>query len=221
MGRARVIVLCAAVLASVGVITISTPANAECPYFPVPPATDAARSAREIIVGTVTENVGGQLFDFRLRIDHVLRGPAEVGDIRRVEFLYPKWPILTFDDGTSLAPCQAIPGSPGNVIALAYDAIARDGKTRYNAASWISGKPLDNYEVPGTTLAEMQELSGLPQTDAAERALTASMPTSGAESPFVLLVGLAAAVIVVLGLDRRLQRRPELLHDCRPDRGRR
>ena len=44
MGRARVIVLCAAVLASVGVITISTPANAECPYFPVPPATDAARS---------------------------------------------------------------------------------------------------------------------------------------------------------------------------------
>ena len=142
MRRTLVLALCASVLGSLGAITMSTPVNAECPYIPpYPPVTAAARSAREIIVGTVLENVGGQIYDLRLRIDDVLRGSSNVGEIRRVKFLYPNWPLTKLDDGTMLAPCEAITASPGNVIALAYDALSIDGRTRYNAVSWISGKP--------------------------------------------------------------------------------
>lgn len=157
----------ASLLACVGMLGVATAARAECPYFVVPPATDAARSAREVVVGRVIENVGGQLYDFRLQIDHVLRGPANIGDVRRFDSLYPGWPLLEVGDGTKIAPCEAIPGWKGNVIALSLDALASDGKTRYNAASWISGDLPINRDLPRTTLAEMVRLSGMPQTDVA------------------------------------------------------
>ena len=144
--RRTVPLLMAAVLACFASLGVSGTARAECPYFVIPPAPEAARSAREVIVGTVIENVGGHLYDFRLRIDRVLRGPARIGDIRRIEFLYPGWPFnrdgngnVILYEGKPLAPCEAIPGWKGNVIALSLDAVAPDGTTRYNAASWISG----------------------------------------------------------------------------------
>jgi hypothetical protein len=161
-------------------------ARAECPYFVIPPATDGAGSAREVIVGTVIENVEGQLHDFRLRIDHVLRGGARVGEVRRFSFLYPGWPpnrngdgttILT-DEGKPFMPCEPIPGAEGNVIALALGALAPDGKTRYNAASWISGRLPVNHDLPRTTLAEIKRLAAMPDT-----ATAAEIEQAAAQSP--------------------------------------
>jgi hypothetical protein len=173
-----------AVIAAVAVATFllasPSPVRAECPYVVIPPATKAAPSAREVIVGTVIENVHGQLFDFRLRVDHVLEGNARVGDVRRFNFLYPNWPPAREGDGTLVRtpsgkpfmPCEAIPGWEGNVMVLALEALAPDGRTRYNAASWISGRMPINRHRPKTTLAEITRLAALPATDA----IAAGMP---------------------------------------------
>ncbi len=202
MRRIGILVPCAVVLTGSAVLSVSTPARAECSLFPVPPATDAARSAREVVVGTVIENVGGQLYDFRLRIDHVLRGPAQVGDVRRLEFFGYGWPLALREDGTTVSPCQALPGWKGNVIALAVDAFAPDGKARYNAASWFAGAPLHRDDVPRTTLAEMRSSTELPTTDAGLTEPAALPPSSDSGPPVIALAGLAAAAVAVLSIRR-------------------
>jgi hypothetical protein len=206
MTRRATLVFAAAVLAAIGTFSTSSPAKAECPYIPpYPTVTEAARSAREIVVGTVIENVGGQFYDFRFRIDHVLRGPAHIGDIRRVKSLYPKWPLDTTADGRTIAPCDAIAATTGNVIALAYDALAPDGKTKYNAISWISGGPpfRDSFET--TTLAKLRALADLPQTDTApESVIGAPMAiTSRVDLLVMLLVGLVAGSVAIARPKRR------------------
>ena len=209
--RRTVPLLVAALLACFAALGVSGPARAECPYVVIPPAPEAARSSREVIVGTVVENVGDQLFDFRLRIDHVLRGPARVGDIRQFEFLYPGWPFdrdgngklnLT-DEGKPFAPCEPIPGWKGNVIALSLDALAPDGKTRYNAASWISGDLPINQDQPRTTLAEMARVSGMPQTDTSRS--PGPVGDRGAPPAAALALGAIAALLAVSALNRRLR----------------
>jgi hypothetical protein len=182
-----------------------TVVHAECPYLAMPSATDAARSAREVIVGTVVENIDGQLYDFRLRIDHVLRGDANVGDVRRFDFLYPGWPplqdergnVLLNVEGKPIMPCEAIPGAEGNVIVLALGALAPDGRTRYNGASWISDdRP--RADLPRTTLAEITRLATMPDT------ATPSMPAGAARTqqwgqfPVALASGLAGVLAVLL-----------------------
>jgi hypothetical protein len=180
------------VLPSLFLVTLvaASPAHAECPTFPIPPATEAVRSAREIVVGTVIENVGGRLYDFRLRIDRVLRGPGKVGEVRRLNSLLYGW------DPPPLYPCSALPGWEGNVIALAIGATAPDGTTRYNAASWISGDlEVSERDLPRTTLDEMLRLAELPATDAAP---TPTPGPSGAPLALVVLTGAVAAVVIVL-----------------------
>lgn len=200
MPRIASVIVSAAIAVTVGAFAVATPARAECSLFPVPPATDGARSAREIVVGTVVENVGGQLYDFRLRIDHVLRGPAAVGDIRRLNFFqYGSLPDAQQGD----SPCLALPGWEGDVIALAIDALAPDGKTRYNAASWLSGDPLHRDGVPRTTLAELRSLAALPSTDASESHPRVRSASEAAIPISALVAGLAAACIFVV---RRRQR---------------
>ena len=54
------------------VLATPTPVRAECPYFVIPPASDTARTAREVIVGTVVPNFNEHRFDFRVCVDHVL-----------------------------------------------------------------------------------------------------------------------------------------------------
>lgn len=170
-------------------------ARAECPYFVIPPATDGAGSAHEVIVGTVVENVGDQLYHFRLRIDHVLRGGAHVGEVRRFTDLYPGWPpdrnadgtINLTDQGKPFMPCQPIPGAKGNVIALALGALAPDGKTRYNAASWISGRLPINQDVPRTTLAEIKRLAAMPDTATTTDVLEPTAEPSGDRLPPLVL----------------------------------
>lgn len=199
--------LCAVALGAVATFSIASPAAAECPYIPpYPPVTEAARSAREIIVGTVLENVGGQIYDFRLRIDHVLRGSATIGEVRRVTSLYPKWPIDTTAVGGTIAPCEPITAAPGNVIALAYDALAPDGKTRYNAISWISGRPQFRDDFETTTLAEIQALADLPQTDSAAKPPIigrTELPSRAIDPVAVLGVGLLAGLVALRLLMRQ------------------
>jgi hypothetical protein len=199
--------LAAVALASSGAVSVSTPASAECPYIPPYPAvTEAAKSAREIIVGTVLENIGGQIYDFRLRVDHVLRGSSAPGEIRGIKFLYPKWPLDRATDGRLIAPCEAIAASPGNVIALAFDALAPDGKTRYNAVSWLSGTPEfrsepGQYEV--TTLSVLVALASLPATDAGP--VRSEAPPSRGMAALDVAV-LAIGISTALFLHRRLGR---------------
>jgi hypothetical protein len=194
--RAATVVL-ASLLAGLGTLGVASVAKAECPYYVIPPATDAARSAREVVVGRVIENVGGQLYDFRLEIDHVLRGPANVGDVRRFDSLYPGWPLLEVSDGTKIPPCEPIPGWEGNVIALSLGALAPDGMTRYNAASWISGDLPVNHDLPRTTLAEMVRLAGMPQTDVAP---APSAVDSGGPALLGALLMCAFAILAVAAL---------------------
>lgn len=210
MTRRLTVTLGSVVLAAIGTFSTSSPAKAECPYIPpYPTVTEAARSAREIIVGTVIENVGGQFYDFRFRIDHVLRGPAHIGDIRRVMSLYPKWPLDTTADGRTIAPCDAIAATTGNVIALAYDALAPDGKTKYNAISWISGGPpfRDSFET--TTLAKLRALADLPQTDSSTESVgVMENAPSQAVDQFVVVVvtGVGAGLAILLWLKSRQPR---------------
>ena len=195
--RRLTLFLTAALLASTTLASMPTSVLAECPFFVIPPATAAAPSAREIIVGTVVENVGGSYEDFRLRIDHVLRGPAKVGDVRRFDNVYPGWPVAgVTDTGEPFTPCAPIPGFRGNVIALSLGALAPDGTTRYNAASWLSGKLPYNRDLPRTTLAEMRSLISAPRTDTAEPSHQAPVPPTGIVLP--VTAGLLAAVYVLL-----------------------
>lgn len=205
--RRVVPLLVAGLLASLAAIGISTPVRAECPWFPIPPATDAATSAREIVVGTVIENVDDQLFDFRLRIDHVLRGTAMVGEVRRFDWLYPGWPFIESagvlvlnHKGEPVPPCEPIPGWKGNVIALSLAAVAPDGETRYNAASWISGNLPINRDLPRTTLPEMKRIAAMPPTDTAlgYEPIPESDPLPGTA---ILLMGVG--VLAAIGMDKR------------------
>lgn len=210
MTRRLALVFAAAVLAVIGTFTNSSPAKAECPYIPpYPTVTEAARSAREIIVGTVIENVGGQTGDFRLRIDHVLRGSSTVGGIRRIKFLFPNWPQDTFDDGQTIASCNMIAASTGDVIAMAFRALAPNGKTRYTAISWISGGPENGDEFETTTLAKLQSLADLPQTDSAAVSIGVlrSAPSGTIDPSVVLMIGLCAGFATVLWLKGRQRMR--------------
>ena len=193
-------ILAALVVAGAGVALAPGTARAECPWFAIPPATEAVRSAREVIVGTVVENLDGSAFTFRLRVDHVLRGSARIGETRLIDQLYPGWPFAGVDDqGRPWPPCEPIPGWKGNVIALALEALAPDGKTRYNAASWIEGRLPFNREVPRTTLGEMRQLAGLPSTDTAP----STVPRDQRFSPAPLIaIGLPFLVACCLVLRR-------------------
>jgi hypothetical protein len=206
MTRRLALVFAAAALAVIGTFSTSSPAKAECTYVPpYPPVTEAVRSAREIIVGTVIENVGGQGADFRLRIDRVLRGSSTVGDIRRITYLYPNWPQDTFANGQTIASCTVIAASTGSVIAMAFRALAPDGKTHYTAVSWISGSPAFEYDFETITLARLQALADLPQTDTAAESIgvTKEAPTSSADHLAMLVLGVAAALLITTWLKSR------------------
>lgn len=197
-------------LVVLGALATPTSVYAECTYNVIPPATEAARSAREIFIGRVIENIGGYEYDFRIRITHVLRGPAHVGDVRRFNNVYPGWPPSQYPlPGTRkhYPPCSPIPGPKGHVIAFALDALAPDGETRYNAASWISG--FNPWGHPETTLDEMRRLAALPQTDAFGVKSDPSSNRSQLPSAILALVFSSTFIAVMswLGRSRRRDRR--------------
>jgi hypothetical protein len=202
MGRRSVV----AGVAMWAVLLLGSPgaARAECPYFPIPPATGAAGSARELIVGTVVGNVDGQIDDFRLRVDMVLRGSGRPGEVHHFNLLYPGWPPETNPDGTAVLddqgrpfmPCAPIPAWKGDVIVLALGALAPDGKTRYNAASWLSGDVPNYPQLPRTTLAEIKRLAAVPDTATLAASAEPSPRPGPAGVPLLLLAGLGAGAAI-------------------------
>lgn len=196
MGRTRwlVPVLSAAMLAAAGSFAMVSPAKAECPEAPwFPPVTEAVRSAREVIIGKVIAS--DQDGRFRLRIDYVLRGSSRVGEVRAFTRFRPKWP-------GSL--CTFLNPSVDDTIAIAFDALTRDGRTRYNAASWIYGMPEWMIDVERTSLDELWYLGSLPRTDSLSvddsDGTTAPQP---ARALILLLVFMVSTLALARLLDRR------------------
>lgn len=174
------------------------PVAAECPYLPPWPAiTTAIPTAREIVVGEIVTEFdpddlhaepGGGVPDFVLRVTHVLRGAEEVGDLLDVQYLYPNWPqTRVAGESYTLASCTSLPVAPGEVIALAFDAVQRGGPmrdsdvewtqppTRYNAVGVIkwNAPGHDDVEIwqqrERVSLSRLSTLASLPPTDAVDR----------------------------------------------------
>jgi hypothetical protein len=198
------------------------PVAAECPYLPAwPPISKAIATAHVIVVGTVVTdfdqadlhlgtNQGPRRY--ALRVTEVVRGDAQAGDLLDAQYLLPNWPQTRYanDAGSpvALASCNYLHAVPGEVIALALDALQpggpmRDGDlawvqppTRYNAVGVImTTEPYDPDMSPWNdrepiTLAHLRSLAALPMTDAAQRPGSPSDRT-----PIVLVAGLAAALV--------------------------
>ena len=200
MGR-RAISIAAAFVAAVSAIMLQAlPVAAECPYLPAwPPISKAIGTARVMVVGTVVTD-----FDqadlhlgtnqnprrYALRVTEVLRGDANAGDLLDVQYLLPNWPQTRYanDAGSAvaLASCNYLHAVPGEVIALALDALQpggpmRDGDqawiqppTRYNAVGVVmTTEPYDPDTSPQNdreliTLRQLRLLASLPMTDAAQ-----------------------------------------------------
>lgn len=159
------------------------PARAECPYVPPWPAlTEFGRSAREIVVGTVVGGGGSTFLDFR--VDRVLRGGGKVGEVRRFENLLPSWPQNEFGG----ASCSYLTAGDGDVIALGFDALAPDLRTRIHAAAWIDGRPTFGSE--SASLADIEAIAAMPPTSTAQEASApASSPLPGVVVVMIALVG--------------------------------
>lgn len=188
----------------------AAPVRAECPYLPPwPDITAAIPTARAIIVGEIVTdfeladlhlgaNQGPR--DYALRVTEVLRGDAQAGDLVDMQYLQPNWPQIRFSNSAGpLASCTYVRAEPGEVIALAYDALHPGGAmqnqqfrwrqppTRYNAVGVINGPGGDagtsHYRQP-VTLERLRVLAALPQTDASD----AVVPMSREPDPSLLLV---------------------------------
>jgi hypothetical protein len=165
--------------------------SAECPYLPPwPEITKAIPTAREIVVGVIVTDfdqadlhlgTGQAARDYVLRITHVLRGRAQPGDLLDVQYLQPNWPQIRFFGSTGPTPsCTQLRAAPGEVIALAFEALQPGGPmkqldyewvqplTRYNAVGVIRGPGGDygtNQYRERVTLRQLRHLASLPQTD--------------------------------------------------------
>lgn len=189
------------------------PVSAECPYLPPwPDITKAIPTAREIVVGEiVTDFTAADLHlradqgprDYALRITHVLRGGARPGDLIDMQYVQANWPQVRISNtGGPISSCTYLRAAPGEVIALAFDALQpggpmKNGKyewiqppTRYKAAGVIKG-PGGNYGThhyrEPVTLRQLQHLASLPPTDSADPAPAA--PT-GRGTSMLLIAGL-------------------------------
>ncbi len=212
--QVRSIAIALVAAASVMVLRAS-PVAAECPYLPAwPPIT----AARVVVVGEIVtdfdqadRHLGADegRRDYALRVTEVLRGDRDVGDLLDVQYLLPNWPQTRFagSDGT-LASCTYLPAAPGDVIAIAFDAVQPGGRmkdgdrtwlqppTRYNGVGviWTTQAPDDDvdpwHEREHVTLRQLRSLASLPMTDADKPARE-----SPAGPPIALLAGLAAGLL--------------------------
>jgi hypothetical protein len=174
-------------------LTVAGPVRAECVYVPPwPPITEAVRSARLIVIGEVVTDFAEADVDFRdnpgprdyaLLVTEVLRGSAAQGDLIDVQYLLPNWPqtILGDDGGPPTPSCTSLRTEPGEVIAMAFDALHPGGPmregghewvqppTRYHAVGVIDPGPSDGPwdERERVTVAQLRNLASLPQTDVA------------------------------------------------------
>ena len=209
--RRLVTTLFGCLFAILGLVATASPVAAECTYIPPWPAvTDAIRSARSVIIGTVVTDFNvtdlgltqGTSRHLALRVTEVVRGDYKVGELVDIEYLDPNWPWRGSPDTAPIPSCNGGPGRPGDVIALALDAVQpaqrlTDGsfswwqpRTPYNAVGVAEVGPQGLKEREAVTLAEVRRLAALPQTDT-----LAEAPRGGAASPVILafLAGLIGA----------------------------
>lgn len=134
--------LLSAALAMGASLTVATPALAECVGQPNrwPAFEHVAPSARQVVVGTVTEtNKGDDLAyssTFTLEVEDVLRGDApatiEVDGLRSG---------LPLRGSRSCIRDAVLSARPGNRIVLAIDGKIPGTRGRLNSAAWIEGDP--------------------------------------------------------------------------------
>ena len=199
----------------------ASPVRAECMYLPAwPEITPAIPTARAIVVGEIVTDF--ELADlhlgpnqgprrYALRVTEVLRGDARPGDLIDVQYLVANWPQIRYraSDMTSEASCTYLRAAPGEVVALAFDALRPGGPmstngvewiqppTRYNAVGVIKGPGGDagtDFYRERVTIRQLRFLATLPATDTADR-VSPSTPASGAN--LLLIVG---AIGLVLGI---------------------
>jgi len=200
--RRLVTTLFGCLFAILGLVATASPVAAECTYIPPWPAvTDAIRSARSVIIGTVVTDFNvtdlgltqGTSRHLALRVTEVVRGDYKVGELVDIEYLDPNWPWSGSPDTAPIPSCNGGPGRPGDVIALALDAVQpaqrlADGsfswwqpRTPYNAVGVVEVGPQGLKEREAVTLAEVRRLAALPQTDT-----LAEAPRGGTTSPAIL-----------------------------------
>lgn len=198
--RGRVTVL-SVLLAGVALSTTATPVAAECTQLDRWPSfTEAAPSAKRIIVGEVVESYFDDSADnaitFRMRVDEVLRGRSR----RALEFR---------DVVRSGAPLTICPGDSilrvrvGDILAFAFDARVASSPDPVLAVAWIRGTP-DDFLMPGAerlTLAEVRSLAALPATDTA-------LPSEERERSIPMIPLLAAGLLGALVRLLRVQPKP-------------
>jgi hypothetical protein len=199
----------------------AVPVRAECMYLPPwPDITTAIPTARAIVVGEIVTDFeladlhlgpdqGSR--DYALRVMEVLRGDARPGDLVDMQYLEANWPQTRYagGDGTTAASCTNLRAAPGEIIALAFDALQRGGPmsengtnwiqppTRYNAVGVIKGPGgtagTDRYRQP-VTLGRLRALAALPPTDTGDP-LVRARNGAGSGPLFVAgLIGLALAM---------------------------
>ena len=202
----------------------AAPVRAECMYLPPwPDITPAVPTARAIVVGEIVSDFeladlhlgpdqGPR--DYALRVTEVLRGDARPGDLVDMQYLGANWPQIRYlgGDGTSAASCTYLRAAPGEIIALAFDALQPGGPMSENGANWI--QPPTRYNAVGVikgpggnagtstyrqpvTLGRLRALAALPPTDTISPLIRSPRPSV----IFVLIAG-----IVGLGLGIRRHR---------------
>jgi hypothetical protein len=220
MVRRAISVAIAFVAAASLIVLRASPVAAECPYLPAwPPITTAVGTAREIVVGEIVSDFdqadlhlgpdeGAR--DYALRVTEVLRGDGRVGDLLDVQYLLPNWPQTRVAGITgTLASCTYLQTTPGEVIAIAFDALQPGGRitdgdqtwiqppTRYNAMGVIRAtEPSDEESTwharERVTLPQLRRLTLLPMTDAVQPARDSSE-----RAPIILAVGLATGLLAL------------------------
>ena len=230
---ARSLVAAAVALSALGIGAL--PVFAECPYVPDwPPITGAIPSAREIVVGEIVSDFSQAELDlgsdqaprdYALRITEVLRGDARPGDLVDVQYLFPNWPWTLFTGSDEPVPsCNSFHAVPGEVLALAFDALFPGGRLEDQATAREWYQPPTRYHATGVikavtttdgltwtdremvTLDQLRALAALPRTDAGTPAL-AGPASAAASSGIVLLIGMAATVVGLMWLRSRGQGR--------------
>jgi hypothetical protein len=224
VGRHAAAILIAFAAATTAIGLGTAPVRAECMYLPPwPDITPAIGSARAIVVGEIVADFELSELglgpdqgprDYALRVTEVLRGDARPGDLIDMQYLGANWPQTRYSggNGTSAASCTHLRAKPGEVIALAFDALQPGGRMSENGTTWI--QPPTRYNAVGVikgpggnagtyfyrqpvTLRQLRFLASLPPTDTAP--IPDLVPLDSNRMPWLLLTG-------VLGLGIGIRR---------------
>lgn len=123
-------------LAAVALLHVGSPrALAECfgESDPWPSFREAIPSAQRIVVGQVVAPIGGStgyLAAFDLRVTHVVRGPLVGSEHLEIVGLKSGLPLTICADSVATL-------LDGDVVAIAFDAVAPDGRTQINTLAYL------------------------------------------------------------------------------------